>query len=158
MKINKISPPEAGESLARKNTVKGSDRDEFSTILNNTLQTADQSTGKSSAAAPSELVPLEAVSPVMPVQTVSEINVELGIQRVSKVLDILADYQNQLQDADVTLKQMAPTVRALEGEIEHLAALTEQQPLPEDLQQIARDLAVTLQVEVSKFHRGDYVA
>ena len=63
----------------------------------------------------------------------------------------------QLDDPRISLKQMMPVVQALEAEGSGLANMQEQGLLPTDLSRIASEVAVTAQVEISKFHRGDYV-
>ena len=99
---------------------------------------------------------LDATSHVNRCQAVGQ--AEEGLQRLHGTLELLGTYQQQLDDPRISLKQMVPVVRALETEIGALARLQESQALPADLATLALEVALTAQVEVSKFHRGDYVA
>jgi hypothetical protein len=77
--------------------------------------------------------------------------------RIQAVLDRLDDYQQRLADPQISLKEMMPVVSALERQINDLKWSEDKPPIPADLARIASEVAVTAQVEVSKFYRGDYV-
>lgn len=82
---------------------------------------------------------------------------EQGMNGVQATLDLLERYQHQLADPRISLKEMMRTVRALEAGINDLRRLEEQGILSGNLARIATEVAVAAQVEVTKFHRGDYV-
>ncbi|MFH1076858.1 MAG: hypothetical protein V1753_08505 [Pseudomonadota bacterium] len=74
-------------------------------------------------------------------------------------LDILTQYGAALDDPNMSLKGMEPLVTAME---EKLGAFITQDGSDivckdEALSKIVNDIAVTAQVEVLKFRRGDYV-
>ena len=77
--------------------------------------------------------------------------------RIQAVLDRLDEYQQRLADPQISLKEMMPVVSALERQINDLRWPEDKPPIPADLARIAAEVAVTAQVEVSKFYRGDYV-
>jgi len=76
-----------------------------------------------------------------------------GLERVEAALDLLDAYQRRLADSRVTLKEMMPLVQALEQHVRNLSAST----LEGELADLASEVAITAQVEISRFHRGDYL-
>lgn len=75
-----------------------------------------------------------------------------------KILDLLDDYVQQLNDSAFTLKEIAPLTERIETEMRMLDAKTADIiPQNADLEHFVRDLSVTAQVAVLKFKRGDYV-
>jgi hypothetical protein len=52
---------------------------------------------------------------------------------------------------------MMPVVRSLEGTLEDLKQLQGQDNLEPGLARVSSEAAVTAQVELLKFHRGDYL-
>ena len=80
------------------------------------------------------------------------------IEHGNRILNLLDDYANELSDPRKTLKHMGPLVETIEKEaglIETKAAETVQND--SELERIIKDLTVTANVAVFKFHRGDYV-
>jgi len=111
----------------------------------------------SQGASTDPLLPLADAGSLARCQTVSRSGNPGNIDRVSAVLSLLEKYQEQLADRGSTLKQMMPVVEALQAELPGLGQLRNQPSLSPDLARIADELAVTAQVELAKFHRGDYV-
>lgn len=80
------------------------------------------------------------------------------IEHGDKLLNLLDDYARQLNDPGKTLKEIGPLVERIEKEvsfIETQAATKVKNDLK--LEAIIKDLAVTANVAVLKFHRGDYI-
>jgi hypothetical protein len=84
-------------------------------------------------------------------------NVEEGITRIQSALDALERYREHLGDPRISLKEMMPVVRSLEGTLEDLKQLQGQDNLEPGLARVSSEAAVTAQVELLKFHRGDYL-
>ena len=82
---------------------------------------------------------------------------EEAMKCIQSALDLLDSYQQQLADPQISLKEMMPVMSALENHIHDLKSTVDQGELPVDLTEIASEVVVTAQVEVSKFYRGDYV-
>lgn len=80
------------------------------------------------------------------------------IEQGDKILNLLDDYARQLNDPNKTLKDIGPLVEKIEKEvnsIETQAAMNVKND--HKLEAIIKDLAVTANVAVLKFHRGDYI-
>ena len=80
------------------------------------------------------------------------------IEQGDKLLNLLDDYARQLTDPSKTLKDIGPLVERIEKEvssIETQAAANVKND--QNLEAIIKDLAVTANVAVLKFHRGDYI-
>jgi hypothetical protein len=80
------------------------------------------------------------------------------IKNGDKILTLLDDYTRELADPNKTLKDMEPLVKIIEKE----ASLIQDKyrdAVHNDkaLEKIIKDLAVTANVAVYKFHRGDYI-
>jgi len=80
------------------------------------------------------------------------------IEHSDKILNLLDDYARQLTDPGKTLKDIGPLVERIEKEV----SLIEKQTAANvhndrELEAFVKDLAVTANVAVLKFHRGDYL-
>lgn len=81
-----------------------------------------------------------------------------AVKRVSDLLGLLEEYQSQMEDPAVTLKQTAPLVSRMDEESRRLLPMMESLPEGDGLKDILNRLLVASTVEVIKFNRGDYVA
>ncbi|MBA3036605.1 MAG: hypothetical protein FP814_08945 [Desulfobacterium sp.] len=80
------------------------------------------------------------------------------IDHSDKVLNLLDDYANKLNNPLKTLKEIEPVVYSIENEmnlVESKAA--DIVPKNGEIEQFVRALSVTAHVAVMKFQRGDYV-
>ena len=80
------------------------------------------------------------------------------IKNGDKILNLLDDYTKELADPAKTLKDIGPLVKIIEKE----ASLIQDKCADivhndKALEKIIKDLAVTANVAVYKFHRGDYI-
>jgi hypothetical protein len=116
---------------------------------------ADSTAPQTPAADP--LAPLEGVPGVARSQAAQGSVTEEAVNRIQSALDLLDNYQQQLADPQISLKEMMPVMNALKNRIHDLTRTVDQAQVPDDLAEIASEVAVTAQVEVSKFYRGDYV-
>ena len=132
MNINKINPFQKNDlpSPQKTDTAKG-----FKEIFDRTLNEVNATTA--------------------PAPVDSKKNV---IEHGDKLLNLLDDYARQLNDPGKTLKDIGPLVEKIEKEvslIETQATATVKND--QKLEAIIKDLAVTANVAVLKFHRGDYI-
>lgn len=79
--------------------------------------------------------------------------------KTDKLLSMLETYSNQLQDPEMSLKNIVPVLEEIQAQagtlIEEAQNLTEQDGT---LKKIAAQTAVTAQTEYIKFQRGDYAS
>jgi hypothetical protein len=80
------------------------------------------------------------------------------IDQSSKVLDLLDEYINQLNDPVKTLKDMDPLVRAIEKEVKSVEEETSDHiGRDTQIEGFFNDLAITANVALFKFQRGDFL-
>ncbi len=80
------------------------------------------------------------------------------IERSDKILNLLGDYARELTDPAKTLKDIEPLIESIEKEVSLIEAeAADKVDNDKDLERFIKDLAVTANVAVFKFHRGDYV-
>ena len=80
-----------------------------------------------------------------------------GLMRAEKTLEILSDYERQLGDGSVSLKDMAGTVESLEEQVKMLGEALSNLESGDELKGLLQDVATTAMVETIKFKRGDYI-
>ena len=80
------------------------------------------------------------------------------IQKADSLLDLLDNYTKEMDNPDKTLKDIEPLIDTIQKDASQLLAEAEN-ALPGDgkLKQIAKEAAVTANVEYFKFYRGDYI-
>ncbi len=80
------------------------------------------------------------------------------IDQGSKVLDLLDEYINQLNDPVKTLKDMDPLVREIEKEVKSIETETSDNFNKDtQIKGFFNDLTVTANVALFKFQRGDFI-
>lgn len=80
------------------------------------------------------------------------------IEHGDKILNLLDDYTRELADPAKTLKDIGPLVKNIEKEVSLIEAESADAVHNDKaLKKIIKDLAVTANVAVYKFHRGDYI-
>lgn len=80
------------------------------------------------------------------------------IRNSDKILNLLDDYTRELGDPAKTLKDISPLVEVIEKEVSLIQDKSAHiVPNDNELEKIIKDLAVTANVAVYKFHRGDYI-
>ena len=100
-----------------------------------------------------------------PVQNISSIRFDpifgidrmQNIERVEKFLDVLEDYQKNLENTAVNLKEMSPVVTCMKNETEKMLPLLNSLPDADGMKDILNRALVTSTVEAIKFNRGDYL-
>ena len=80
------------------------------------------------------------------------------IEHGDKILNLLDDYARQLTDPGKTLKDIGPLVETIEKEVRLIEKQTAAKVHNDrKLETFVKDLAVTANVAVMKFHRGDFL-
>jgi len=80
------------------------------------------------------------------------------IKHGDKILNLLDNYTRELADPAKTLKDIGPLVKNIEKEVSLIEAESADAVHNDKaLKKIIKDLAVTANVAVYKFHRGDYI-
>ena len=78
-------------------------------------------------------------------------------ERTGDLLDLLDRFSSQLENPDITLKAMEPTIHDLKACADKLMKDADDVPGDSPLREIAREAAMTADKEYFKFQRGDYV-
>ena len=80
------------------------------------------------------------------------------VENSEKILELLDTYANALTDPSKTLKDIEPLVESIEKGVRHIEReAVDKIPQGDELNEIIKDLAVTANVALFKFHRGDYI-
>jgi hypothetical protein len=149
----KIIPPELFESGTIRNTNKtnAASGDEFKKILQQSL---NQAPGETAASA--TLPPFQTLSPTR-FDIAVEMDKAMNIERVEGFLNVLDQYQQQLANPMVGLKEISPVVDRMEKEIGGILPLLESLPEGDKMKDIINRAVITSSVEIMKFRRGDYL-
>lgn len=90
-------------------------------------------------------------------QTPRGANVDI-LKQSDKVLDLLDDYARELADPAKTLRDIEPLVESIKQEVGIIESVgSDKFHNDKDLERLIKDLAVTANVAMFKFHRGDYI-
>lgn len=79
------------------------------------------------------------------------------VLEAESMLDLLEDYQKQMENPLLTLKDVHPLVERMERETERLSPVLESLPEDSAMKDILNRILVASSVEVIKFNRGDYL-
>jgi len=80
------------------------------------------------------------------------------LNQSDKILHLLDDYARELTDPAKTLKDIEPLVESIRKEVNSIEAEAAEKVYNDnELERIIKDLTITANVAISKFHRGDYV-
>ena len=158
MKVTQTPAMPPAEKATKTKTKEAGDATTFQGLLAEARQVSGPAESTpSQIQATDPLAALEGMASVTRSQAVQRNTTAEAMKCVETALDLLEKYQQQLADPQISLKEMMPLVSALERQVQNLTWSGDQQSLPEDLSRIASEVAVTAQVEVNKFNRGDYV-
>ncbi|TSA55613.1 MAG: hypothetical protein D4R45_02040 [Planctomycetaceae bacterium] len=80
-----------------------------------------------------------------------------NIEHVESFMNVLEDYQKQLENPAVNLKELAPFVNRLEKEVEKIMPFMNSLPDNDELKNVLNKAVIASTVEVIKFNRGDYI-
>lgn len=79
------------------------------------------------------------------------------LSRMDRFLTLLEDYQKQMEDPRITLKETATVVSQMEKQTQELLPILETLPEGDGIKDLLNRLLVTSTVETIKFNRGDYL-
>lgn len=80
------------------------------------------------------------------------------LEKSDKILYLLDDYARELSDPEKSLRDIEPLVERISKEVSLIEAeAAEKVHNDSELERFIKDLAVTANVAVLKFHRGDYI-
>lgn len=80
------------------------------------------------------------------------------LDQSDKILNLLDEYARTLTDPAMTLKDISPLVESIEKEVSSIEAeVSNKCHDDKEFDMFVKNLAVTANVAVIKFHRGDYV-
>ena len=100
-----------------------------------------------------------------PTETLKEYDIEAPAnmnfeveENSDKIIHLLNDYARELTDPSKTLKNIEPLVESIRKEVSLIEAKTADKTHDDtELERFVKDLAVTANVAVFKFYRGDYI-
>jgi hypothetical protein len=99
---------------------------------------------------------LAEINPTKP-QAPRGINADI-LKQSDRVLNLLDDYARQLADPAKTLKDIEPLVISIKEEVGIIESeVSDKLHNDKDLERLIKDLTVTANVAMFKFHRGDYI-
>jgi uncharacterized protein YicC (UPF0701 family) len=80
------------------------------------------------------------------------------LKRSERVLDLLDEYASGLNDPNKTLKDIEPLVASIKEEADSIERESQDKlHHDKDLRRFIKELSVTANVAMFKFHRGDYI-
>jgi len=80
------------------------------------------------------------------------------LDQSDKILHLLDDYVRELTDPAKTLKDIEPLVESIRKEVNSIEAEAAEKVYNDnELERIIKDLTITANVAIFKFHRGDYI-
>lgn len=79
------------------------------------------------------------------------------IERLDNLLNLLAQYRDQLADSKVSLRRIEPLLNTIATEKEQLSAVLKVMPDEDGLKDIVQRTLITTSLEIMKFNRGDYI-
>ncbi|MBF0475683.1 MAG: hypothetical protein HQK59_07585 [Deltaproteobacteria bacterium] len=82
---------------------------------------------------------------------------EAPLQATESVLSLLDNYAAALGDPNMSLKDIAPIVSAMDAKVQSMMQTMEQLPDGDNLKDLMAQTAITTNTEVIKFNRGDYL-
>jgi hypothetical protein len=99
---------------------------------------------------------LAEINPTNP-QTPRDITGDI-LKQSDKILNLLYDYARELADPGKTLKDIEPLVESIKQEVGIIESeVSHKLHNDKHLEKLIKDLAVTANVAMFKFHRGDYI-
>ncbi|MCP4690993.1 MAG: hypothetical protein GY859_23280 [Desulfobacterales bacterium] len=115
-------------------------------------------TGASQAGGPTPLVDLQGLNAISPINLppVDSGGAPAIVEDVEGFLDALEDYQRNLKNGAVDLKEMRPLVDKIHRERERLTPILDSLAEDDELKDILNRTLVAASLEITRFSRGDY--
>lgn len=148
--MSNIIPIFENQALHSQSTLKKTTDTSFQDSLNKALEA--KTAPQPSAAAPAlGEIQAPAFIPVAPPEA-------KVITQTSRLLDLLSEYANDLEDTSKSLRDIEPLVNTIRNHADDLLKETETMDAPDEtLRKIASEVALTARLESMKFNRGDYI-
>lgn len=159
-KIDQLHPGQIGQPQQEPKPGSKTGGD-FAKLLDEALGLQGQSTAEITAA--TQAIPgLESVTPKSKVaapdaaQGLNPLQQE-GVERAERALALLEQYAERLGQADLSLKELQPSLAALEQEAKGLAEVADRLEPDDNLHGIVQEVLMRVAAESVKFNRGDYL-
>lgn len=159
-KIDQIQPGQVGQpqEIGKSSSKTSGD---FAKLLDEALGLQGQSATK--VTAPTQSMPgVESVATTSQAslpdatQGLTDLQRE-GVERAEKALTLLEKYAERLGQPDLSLKELQPSLTALEHEAKGLAEVADQLEPNDALHGIVQEVLMRVAAESVKFNRGDYL-
>lgn len=159
-KIDHIQPGQVGQP--QESSKPGSKTSgDFAKLLDEALGLQGQGASKVTATTQSmpgveSVAPKSQVNPPDAPQGLSDLQRE-GVERAEKALTLLEQYAERLGQPDLSLKELQPSLTALEQEAKGLAEVADRLEPDDALHGIVQGVLMRVAAESVKFNRGDYL-
>lgn len=147
--MSKIVPISENQAVFSQGSVQKAPNDLFKQSLEKAMES--QKASEASALSPlGEVHPATFHQITAPVDNVT--------RQTNELLDLMDHYARDLNNPSKSLKDIAPLLEEISYNAKELMAETRKMPLTEEnLREIASRAAITAEVELIKFKRGDYI-
>lgn len=157
-KIDQLDPALLGQTGQTQKAAQRPESKAFQKALGEAIDKADAPRKPSGPAEAFD--PLNHLAGIKPPLTanpdLSPVHTE-GLMRAERTLDSLERFEQALGDQRRTLKEVAPLVEDMEGELSELTKVLEGMDENDELYPMLNDVAATAMVQSLRFNRGDYV-
>lgn len=123
----------------------------FQDILNEKMGKSPVNTNPSTA-----LPPISNMASIL-FESASQPDKKDILSRMDRFLTLLENYQKQMADPRITLKETSTIVSQMQQQTQELLPILETLPEGDGLKDLMNRLLVTSTVETIKFNRGDYL-
>ncbi len=128
----------------------------FDEILKETVRKTDRSSAEASTSMVDRLA-FNSISPIG-LHPIDSNRTPTIVKDVEGFLDALEDYQRNLENRTVEMRDIRPLVDKLHRERERLTPMLESLSEDDELKDILNRTLVTASLEITRFSRGDYAA
>ncbi len=157
-KIDQLHPGQIGQPPKAPETDSKSGG-EFAKLLDDALGLQEEGPAKTSGTAPSFAKMdgmVKSAPPEAPGAELTSLQRE-GVERAERALTLLELYAERLGQTDLSLKELQPSLAALEQEAKGLAEVADHLEPGDQLHGIVQEVLMRVAAESVKFNRGDYL-
>lgn len=159
-KIDQLHPGQLGQPQPDSKTVRKEEGD-FAKLLDQALDRqvsgpAEAAQPASVAARPASVAAPDSVQSLSAPQGLNALQQEC-VTRAERALDLLERYAGQLGRPDLSLKELEPSLSALQEEAKGLAEVADSLDPADQLHGIVQEVVMRVAAESVKFNRGDYL-
>jgi hypothetical protein len=159
-KIDQLHPGQVGQpQLSPKSDTKA--RGEFAALLDEALELQGEGPAKLSHPPPTfpqlnDVAPTLRTEAAAPSQALTPLQKE-GVERAERAINLLEEYAERLGQPQTSLKELQPSLAALEQEAKGLAEVADRLDPDDQLHGIVQEVLMRVAAESVKFNRGDYL-